>query len=63
VVAGLAAVLQERTHLPLKKRGKVGTTHVVLTKQVLMERLCALVPRSRRHLVTDTRLRSYRYSV
>jgi hypothetical protein len=36
----------------LKKRWKDGTTHVVMTKQVLMERLCALVPRPRRHLVT-----------
>ena len=36
----------------LKKRWRDGTTHVVMTKQVLMERLCALVPRPRRHLVT-----------
>ncbi len=36
----------------LKKRWRDGTTHVVLTKEVLMERLCALVPRPRRHLVT-----------
>ena len=36
----------------LKKKRKDGTTHVVLTPQVLLERLCALVPRPRRHLVT-----------
>ncbi|MBL8752030.1 MAG: transposase [Planctomycetes bacterium] len=36
----------------MKKRWRDGTTHVVMTKQVLMERLCALVPRPRRHLVT-----------
>ena len=36
----------------LKKRWRDGTTHVVMTKEVLMERLCALVPRPRRHLVT-----------
>ena len=29
-----------------------GTTAVVMTKGVSMERLCALVPRPRRHLVT-----------
>ena len=28
----------------LKKRWRDGTTHVVMTKQVLVERLCALVP-------------------
>ena len=36
----------------LKKRWKDGTTHVVLDPQVLMERLCALVPAPRRHLLT-----------
>lgn len=36
----------------LKKRWKDGTTHVVLDPLVLMERLCALVPAPRRHLVT-----------
>lgn len=36
----------------LKRRWKDGTTHVVLEPQVLMERLCALVPAPRRHLVT-----------
>jgi hypothetical protein len=58
--AGRAAIAENRlSELPdgrvaysLKKRWKDGTTHVVMTKQVLMERLCALVPRPRRHLVT-----------
>jgi len=36
----------------VKKKWKDGTTAVVMTPQVLMERLCALVPRPRRHLVT-----------
>ena len=36
----------------LKKRWKDGTTAVVMTKEVLMERLCALVPKPRKHLVT-----------
>jgi len=36
----------------LKKRWQDGTTHVVLEPLVLMERLCALVPAPRRHLVT-----------
>ncbi|MFN9977136.1 MAG: transposase, partial [Phycisphaerae bacterium] len=36
----------------LKKRWRDGTTAVVMTKQVLMERLCALVPKPRKHLVT-----------
>jgi hypothetical protein len=36
----------------LKKRWKNGTTAVVMTKEVLMERLCALVPKPRKHLVT-----------
>ena len=58
--AGRAAIAENRlSELPdgrvaysLKRRWKDGTTHVVMTKQVLMERLCALVPRPRRHLVT-----------
>jgi len=41
-----------RVAYSLKKTWKDGTTHVVLEPQVLMERLCALVPRPRRHLVT-----------
>lgn len=36
----------------LKKRWKDGTTAVVMKKEVLMERLCALVPKPRKHLVT-----------
>jgi len=36
----------------LKRRWRDGTTHVVMTPQVLLERLAALVPRPRRHLVT-----------
>lgn len=36
----------------LKKRWKDGATAVVMTKEVLMERLCALVPKPREHLVT-----------
>ena len=58
--AGRAAIAENRlTELPdgrlvysLKKRWKDGTTHLVMSRQVLMERLCALVPRPRRHLVT-----------
>jgi hypothetical protein len=36
----------------LKRGWRDGTTHVVMTPQVLLERLAALVPRPRRHLVT-----------
>ena len=36
----------------MKKRWRDGTTAVVMTQGVLMERLCALVPRPRKHLVT-----------
>jgi hypothetical protein len=36
----------------LKKAWRDGTTHVVMEPQVLIERLLALVPRPRRHLVT-----------
>jgi hypothetical protein len=58
--AGRAAIAENRLALlpdgrvaySLKKRWKDGTTHVVMTKQVLMERLCALVPKPRKHLVT-----------
>ena len=58
--AARPAVAESRlTELPdgrigysLKKRWKDGTTHVVMTKAVLMERLCALVPKPRKHLVT-----------
>lgn len=58
--AGRPAVAESRLSLlpdgrvaySLKKRWKDGTTAVVMSPQVLMERLCALVPRPRRHLVT-----------
>ena len=36
----------------LKRRWRDGTTHIVMTPEVLIERLLALVPRPRRHLVT-----------
>ncbi|MFY9343193.1 MAG: transposase [Planctomycetota bacterium] len=41
-----------RVMYSLKKRWPDGSTHVVMTRQMLMERLCALVPCPRRHLVT-----------
>ncbi|MCP4243620.1 MAG: hypothetical protein GY772_23960 [bacterium] len=41
-----------RVAYSLKKTWRDGSTHVVLSPQVLMERLLALVPRPRRHLVT-----------
>ena len=47
-----ASVLGGGTACGLKQRWKDGTTHVVMPKEVLMERLCALVPKSRKHLVT-----------
>ncbi len=58
--AGRAAIAASRlSRLPdgrvcyeLKRRWKDGTTHVVMTPEVLIERLLALVPRPRRHLVT-----------
>ena len=36
----------------LKRRWKDGATHVVMTLELLIERLLALVPRPRRHLVS-----------
>ena len=36
----------------MKRTWKDGTTHIVLTPQVLIERLLALVPRPRRHQLT-----------
>ena len=36
----------------LKRAWKDGTTHVVLEPSVLIERLVALIPRPRKHLVT-----------
>ena len=58
--AGRPAIAESRLSLlrdgrvlySLKKRWKDGSTSVVIEPQVLMERLCALVPRPRRHLVT-----------
>ena len=58
--AGRPAIAESRLSLladgrvcyELKRRWKDGTTHVVLEPQVLLERLVALVPRPRRHLVT-----------
>jgi len=58
--AGRPAIAESRLSLlpdgrvaySLKKRWKDGTTSVVLEPQVLIERLVALVPRPRRHLVT-----------
>ncbi|MCR9248671.1 MAG: transposase, partial [bacterium] len=58
--AGRPAVAESRLSLlpdgrvcyELKRAWKDGTTHVVLEPQVLLERLVALVPRPRRHLVT-----------
>ncbi len=58
--AGRPAIAESRLRLlpdgrvvySLKKRWQDGTSHVVLTPQVLMERLCALVPRPKKHLVT-----------
>jgi hypothetical protein len=41
-----------RVSYALKRRWKDGTTHVVMRPEVLIERLLALVPRPRRHLVT-----------
>lgn len=58
--AGRPAIAESRLSLlpdgrvsyALKKRWKNGTTAVVLEPGVLIERLLALVPRPRRHLVT-----------
>ncbi|MBX3464133.1 MAG: transposase [Planctomycetes bacterium] len=58
--AGRPAIAESRLRLlpdgrvaySLKKTWRDGTSHVVLTPQVLMERLCALVPRPKKHLVT-----------
>ncbi len=49
----LAELADGRIACTLKKRWKDGTTSVVMTKDVLMERLCALVPKPRKHLVTS----------
>ena len=58
--AGRSAIAESRlSELPdgrlcyaLKRTWKDGTTHIVLTPQVLIERLLALVPRPRRHQLT-----------
>ena len=58
--AGRSAIAESRLSQPpdgrvcyaLKRTWKDGTTHIVLTPQVLIERLLALVPRPRRHQLT-----------
>jgi len=58
--AGRPAIAESRLSLlpdgcgcyELKRRWKGGTTNVVMPPEVLIERLLALVPRPRRHLVT-----------
>ena len=58
--AGRPAIAESRLRLlpdgrvaySLKKTWRDGSTHVVMEPQVLIERLLALVPRPRRHLVT-----------
>jgi hypothetical protein len=58
--AGRSAIAESRlSQLPdgrvcyaLKRTWKDGTTHIVLTPQVLIERLLALVPRPRKHQLT-----------
>ncbi len=48
----LVLLADGRVAYSLKKRWKDGTTAVVMAPEVLIERLLALVPRPRRHLVT-----------
>ncbi len=48
----LVELADGRIGYALKKRWRDGTTAVVMTKAVLMERLCALVPKPRKHLGT-----------
>jgi hypothetical protein len=48
----LAELPDGRIGYALKRRYRDGTTAVVMTNAVLMERLCALVPPPRKHLVT-----------
>ena len=52
-----------RVAYSLKKTWRDGSTHVVLSPQVLIERLLALVPRPRRHLVTYHGVRGSREPV
>ena len=69
--AGRPAIAESRlSRLPdgrvaysLKKTWRDGSTHVVLSPQVLIERLLALVPRPRRHLVTYHGVRGSREPV
>jgi hypothetical protein len=48
----LSLLADGRVAYQLKRRWRDGTTHVVMRPEVLIERLLALVPRPRRHLVT-----------
>ena len=48
----LAELADGRIGYALKRRWRDGTTAVAMTNAVLMERLCALVPPPRKHLVT-----------
>ncbi len=53
IAASRLVLLEDgRVAYSLKKRWKDGTTAVVMAPEVLIERLLALVPRRRRHLVT-----------
>ena len=53
IAASRLVLLEDgRVAYSLKKRWKDGTTAVVMAPEVLIERLLALVPRPRRHLVT-----------
>ena len=69
--AGRPAIAESRLSLlpdgrvaySLKKTWRDGSTHVVLSPQVLIERLLALVPRPRRHLVTYHGVRGSREPV
>ena len=52
IAASRLSLLEDaRVCYELKQRWKDGTTHVVMSPEVLIERLLALVPRPRRHLV------------
>ena len=48
----LAELADGRIGYARKRRWRDGTTAVVMTNAVLMERLCALVPPPHKHLVT-----------
>jgi hypothetical protein len=48
----LAELPDGRIGYALKRRYRDGTTAVVMTNEVWMERLCALAPPPRKHLVT-----------